>query len=139
MYLPYFCFYPFFLSSLSTSAAICFLNWFSMILSIKRLFSCKYNPSRRLNVRCIKSKNIWFRFIASSFWTSMSYLSRLRAILYCSNKSSLLAIIINSLPISNGLIFLDEGHINVSYSTLANHYGSLTCVKYKKPFFTFSR
>ena len=28
----------------------------------------------------------------------------------------------------------DEGQIRLSYSTYANHNGSLTCVKYKKPF-----
>ena len=106
MYLPSFFSVLFFLFSLSFSSATCVLDWFSVIVYIKKLVSCKYNPSRRLNVRCMKSKNIQLRFIVSSFWTSMSYLSRLRAILYCSNNSSLLSIIIHGLPISNGFIFL---------------------------------
>ena len=100
----------------------------------QKTFSCKYNTSRRLNVRCMKSRNIRLRFIASSFWTSVSYLSQSRAIIYCSINSSLLAILINGTPISNGLIFLDEGNIHLSYSTPANHYGSLIWVKYQKLF-----
>ena len=40
----------------------------------------------------------------------------------------------NGLPIPNELIFKDEDHIHLSYSTLANQYGSLTCVKHKKTF-----
>ena len=58
----------------------------------------------------------------------MLYFSDLRAILYCSNKSSCLAILMHGLPISNGLFFLDEGHIHFSYSTFEEQYGSLTCV-----------
>ena len=34
---------------------------------------------------------------------------------------------------------IDEGHIHLSYSTSVNQYGSLTCEKYKKRFFAFSR
>ena len=63
----------FYLFIISTSAAICFLNWYSLIVSIKRHFSSIYNPYRQLNVCCMKSKNIWVRFIASSSWISMSY------------------------------------------------------------------
>ena len=37
------------------------------------------------------------------------------------------------------IYFLDEGNIHLSYSTSANHYGYLTCVKYKKHVFTFNR
>ena len=132
MYLPYFCFCPFFLFGILTFAESCLLDWFSIIVSIKILFSCKYNPSGRLNVCCMKSKNIWLRFIALSFWTSMSYLSRFRAILYCLNNSYLLAIIMHGLPISNWFFFLNEGRIHFYYSTFANQYESLTCVKYKK-------
>ena len=77
------------LFSLSIYAALCFLNWSSLIVSTKRNCLCIYNPFRQLNSCCIKSKNIWLRFIASSFQTSMSYFSRLIAILYCSNNSSL--------------------------------------------------
>ena len=95
----------FFLFSISTSDELCSLNWFPVEVSIKRLSSCKYNLSRKLNVCYIKSKNIWLHLIASSFWTSMLYFSRLRAILYCSNNSSIPAIIIHGLPISNGFIF----------------------------------
>ena len=91
-----------------------------------------------MNVRCMKSKNIWLRFIASSFRTSMSYVSQLRAIIYCSNNSLLFVILMHGTRISNELYFLDEGQINFSYSTSANHYGSLTCVKYKNFFFAFS-
>ena len=131
MYRPYF-FSFFFLLTHSTYATICFLNWFPMIVSIKKRFSCKYNPSRRFNVRFLKSNNIQLCFIKSSFWNSMSYLSRLRAIIYCSKNSSLLAIIMHSLLISNGLLFLGEGPIHFSYSTFANQYGSLICVKYTK-------
>ena len=75
-------------------------------LYLSKYFLCIYNPSRRLNVYCMKSKNIWLRFIASSFKTSMSPLSRLRAIPYCSNNSSLPAILFHGLPISNEFIFL---------------------------------
>ena len=63
------------------------------------IYSLKYDPSRRLNVRCMKSKNIWLRFIASQFRTSMSYLSQLRSILYCVNNTSLLAISMHGTPI----------------------------------------
>ena len=59
--------------SFSTSAALCFLDWYLMIVSIKRHFSCKYIPSRQLNVRCMKLKNIQLWFIVSSFRTSMSH------------------------------------------------------------------
>ena len=96
----FFC--SFFLFGLSTSAALCFLDRFFIIVSIKRLFSCKYNLSIQLNVCCVKSKNIRLRFIVSSLWTSISYLFRLRDILYCSNNSSLISIIMHGLPISNG-------------------------------------
>ena len=61
--------------------------------------------SRQLNVSRMKSKNIRLLFIASSYRTSMSYLSRLRTILYCSNNCSLFEILIHGLPISNGFIF----------------------------------
>ena len=144
MYLPFFFFWPFFL---------CFqfpLHYASLIDLIfciyKKTFSYKYNTSRLLNVCCVKSNNNRLRFIESSFRTSMSYLSRLRAILYCSNNSALIVILIHGLPISNGFyryqmdsFFKDEGHIHISYSTSANQYGYLTCVKYKKLFFSFSR
>ena len=134
MYHASFCLRDFFLCSgfqfpLNSASS----NWSFMIVSIKRYISRKYNPSRRLNVRCMKSNNIWLRFYASSFRTSMSYLSWLRAILYCSNNSSLFAILMHGTPLSNGLFFVDEGQIHFSYSTSANQYGSLTCVKYKKP------
>ena len=79
------------LFSISTSSALCFLNWSFLIASIKRHVSSIYNPSRILNVRCTKSKNIRLRFIASSSRTSMPYLSLLRSIIYCSNNSSLFA------------------------------------------------
>ena len=140
MYLPLFCFWPFFLCSvLLISAELCFLDWSFVIVSIKRHFSCKYNASRRLNVCCMKSNHIWSHFIASSFQTSMSYLSWLRAILYCSNNSSLFAILMHGTPLSNGLFFVDEGQIHLSYYTSANQYGSLTCAKYKKLFSSLSR
>ena len=67
----------------------------------KDIFHVKKNPSRQLNVCCMKSKNIRLHFIASSFRTSMSYLYWLRAILYCSNSVSLIAILMNGLLISN--------------------------------------
>ena len=76
-----------------------------MLIYIKRNILCKYNPSRQFNVRCIKSKNIWLHFIASSFRTSMSYFSRLRVIAYCLNNSSLIALLMHGTPISNGFIF----------------------------------
>ena len=57
-------------------------------------------------------------------------MSRIRAIIYFSNNSSLLAIIMRGLPISNEFIFLDEVNIHFPY---------VTYVKYKNPFFTFSR
>ena len=109
---PYFIsfldFFPLFRSSISD--ALCFLNWYFMIISIKRHPSCKYNPSRRLNISSMKSNNIWLRFIASSFRIWMSYLSQLRAILYCSNNSSLFSILIHGKLISNRfLYFKDEG------------------------------
>ena len=47
------------------------------------------------------------------------------------NNSSLLSILMHGIRISNGFIFFDEGHIYFSYSTSANQYGSLTCIKYK--------
>ena len=103
-------------------------------VSVKRKISCKYNPSRRLNICYMKSNNIRLRFIASSFQTSMSCLSQLRAIIYFQNNTSLLSILMHGLPISNGFIFLDEGHVHLSYSTSANHYVSLTYVKYKQNF-----
>ena len=108
------------------------LIFFDCICHLKK--SCEFNISRRLNVRCIKSKNILLCFIASSFWNSMLYLLQLRAIIYCSNNTSLLAILMHSLPISNGFFFLDEGRIHLSYSTSTNKYGSLICAKYKKYF-----
>ena len=80
------------------------LIFFDCICHLKK--SCEFNISRRLNVRCIKSKNILLCFIASSFWNSMLYLLQLRAIIYCSNNTSLLAILIHVTPISNGFIFL---------------------------------
>ena len=136
MYLPFFSFRPFFsVQFLTVLTALCFLDWSLMIVSIIGKLSCKYNPSRILNVSCMKSKNIQLHFIASSFWTSMWYLSRLRAIIYFSNNSSLLEILMHGTPISNGLIFFKgEGHIRFSYFTSAKQYGSLTCVKYKKTF-----
>ena len=70
-------------SSFSISAALCLLVWYFIIVYIKRHISRKYDSSSILNVCCIKSKNIWLRFITSSFWTSMSYFSWLIAILYC--------------------------------------------------------
>ena len=126
------------LFSISISSALCFLYWYYLVVSIKGYFPCKYNPSIRLNVCCIKSKNIRLRFIASSFRTSMSYLSLLRAIIYCSNNTSPIAILMHGLPISNGFFFLDEGHIHFSYSTSANHFGSLTCSKYKNLLIAFN-
>ena len=123
-------FFPLFIFSIS--AAIRFLNWSFMIVSIKGHISHKYNPFRILNVCCITSKNIRLIFIVSSFWTSMSYLYQLRDILYCSNNSSFFTILIHGKRISNGS-FLDEGHIYFSYATSANQHGYLTCVKYKRP------
>ena len=108
-----------------------------MIVSIKRHTSCKYNLPRRLNIRFIRSKNIMLYFIASSFRTSVSYLSPLRAILYCSNNSSLFAILMHGTRISNRLNILYKVQIYLSYSTSANHYGSLTFVKYKNLLFAF--
>ena len=137
MYLPLFCFWPFSLFSFSISAALCFLNWYFMIVSIKIHLSRKYNPSRQLNVCCMKSKNIRLLFIASSFRTSMSDLSRLRAILYGPNNSSLFAILMHGTHISNALIFKDEGQIHFSYSISANQYVPLTCEKYKNIFSDF--
>ena len=77
-----------------------------IISYIKRHISRKYNPYRRLNYHCIKSKNIWLRFIPSSFRTSMLYLSQLKSILYCSNSSSLFAILMHGTWISNGFFFI---------------------------------
>ena len=91
MYLPFFVSFLFPLFSISIFSALYFLNWYYLILSIKRHFACIYNPSRILNVRCMKSKDIRLRFIASSSRTSMSYLSQLRAILYFSNNTSIFA------------------------------------------------
>ena len=99
------------------------------IVFIKGYFSSIYNSSIQLNICYMKSNNIRLRFIATSSRTSMSYFSRLRAILYFSNNTSLYAILMQGLLISNGFIFLDEGHINLSYSTSLNQYGSLICVK----------
>ena len=96
---------PFFLFSTSITTELCFLNWFSTIVSIKRISSCQYNASRQLNVCWMKSKNIWLLFIVSSLWTSMSYFSLLRDILYYSNNSSLLAIIIHGLKFQMDSIF----------------------------------
>ena len=90
------------LFSFSISAAICLLNWSFVIISIKIHISRKYN---RLKVCCMKSKNIWLRFIASSFSTSMSYFSRFKAILYCSNNSSIFAILMHGTQLSNGFFF----------------------------------
>ena len=104
----------------------------------QKTFLCIYNPSRRLDVRCIKSNNIWLCFISSSFRTSVSYLYWLRSIIYCSNNTSLLSILIHGKRISNGFIFLDEIQKYLSYSTSKNQDGSLTCEKYKK-IFAFSR
>ena len=69
----------------------------------------------------------------------MSYLSCLRAILYCPNNSSLFANI-NAwfTNIKLILLLIYEGPIHLSYSTFANQFGSLTYVKYKKLFFTLS-
>ena len=106
MWLLYFCFYPFF-SVYDFNFRYTLLPRLILYYCIyQRTFSCKYNPSRRLNVCSMKSKNIRLHFIASSFWSSISYLSCLRAIIYCSNNTSLLVIIMHGLPISNVFIFL---------------------------------
>ena len=97
MYLPFFCFWTF----LSDQ----FLNFRCTLMprliihdrTYQNTFSRKYNPSRRLKFCFIKSKNIRLRFIASSFRTSMSYFHRLRAIIYCSNNTSLPAILMHGL------------------------------------------
>ena len=102
-------------------------------------FSCKYNPSRRLNIYWMKSKNIWLHLIASSFWSSMSYLSHLRPIIYCSNSTSLLVIIMHGLPISNVFVFKRSR----SYTFLLLDFCKPLCIlntsKIKKPFFNFIR
>ena len=139
MYPPLFCFWTFLSVQFSISAAICFFNWSFMIVSIKIHISCKYSPYRRLNVHCMKSKNIRLQFIASSFRNLMLYFSRLRSIIYCSNNSSLFEILMHGTRISNGFVFFkDEGQIHFSYSTSSNQYGYLTCVKYKKNSFISS-
>ena len=92
------------LFSFSIYAALFFLVWYFVITSIKRHISCKYNPYSWLNICCMKSKNVWLRFIVSSFRTSMSYLSQLRAILYCSNNTSLFAVLFHGKRIPNGSI-----------------------------------
>ena len=102
----FFCFCTFFLCSLfqiplrSASSIDIFL------LYLSKKFPSIYNPSRQLNVCCVKSKNIWLRFIASSSRTSLSYFYLLISILYFSNNSSLFAILMHGLMISNGFIFL---------------------------------
>ena len=101
MYFPFFN-GLFYLFSFSISAVHCFLVWSFIITYIKRNLSRKYNPSIPLNVHCMKWKGIRLRCIASSSRTSMSYFSRLRAILYFSNNTLLFAILIHSLLISNG-------------------------------------
>ena len=92
------------LFSFSVSSALCFLIWYFIIASIKRYLSYKYNPTSWLNVLCMKLNNIWSRFIASSFRTSMSYLSQLRSILYCSNNSSFFSILMHGSWIPNVFI-----------------------------------
>ena len=53
----------------------------------------------------MESKNIRLNFIALSFWTSLSYFSQLRAILYCSNISSFFDIFMHGSWIPNEFIF----------------------------------
>ena len=132
MWLPFFCLWNSSLFSFSISDAPCFLNWYFMVASIKRHSSRKYNPYRRLNFCCMKSRNIRLNFIASSFRTSMSYFYQLRSILYCSKNSSLFAILMHGLWIPKGFVFLDEGKIHFSCSTSAKQYRSLTFVRYQK-------
>ena len=136
-------FLVFFLSSFSVQSfnfpCTPLLQLISFIAYFKIKLLSIYNSSRRLNVCCMKSKNIRLRFIASSSRTSISHLSRLKAILYCSNNTLLFVISMHGLPISNRYFCLDEGHIHFSYSTLAFQYGSLIFVKYKNLFYTFSR
>ena len=90
----------------STSDALCFLDQYIIVVSMKINYVSIYHPSRRLNIRSIKSKYVLLRFIALSYLTSTSYLYQLRAILYYWKNTSLFAISMHVLLISNVFIFL---------------------------------